>query len=276
MMNPIVRVGTLLALLSNAAAQPAPPTPMSNYSWPSNALGQHRILLQLSDDAASSSSPSSTAVWAKLNWHRRPIPNATTTDVIVTNAATGEVVYNAVRAPAGQGIGAAEALVIVFQPLHTIPAPPAPPSPPPSDGKWIVNDGTASASIVTGCSGSYDSGTACWKAVDGVLEFCATGRHEEGWDGAVAINNTEWIEFDLGQKIAVDALKLTTVGIHDDAHFPVHNPAECSFLYSESAAGPWKLLTSGTAEAAATCVHAPPVPHTARTLHPRHTCFCCC
>ena len=158
-------------------------------------MGQHRVLVSIA--ATSSSSSTTNAVWAKLEWKRRPIPNASTTDVIVTNAATGDVVYNAVRAPVGPGIDAGEALVVLFQPLHTTaptppPNPPAPPAPP--GIQWIENNGTEARSIVTGCSGAYDAGTACWKAADGLRMFdTRPGDKEQGWDGVVSAGTTlEW------------------------------------------------------------------------------------
>jgi hypothetical protein len=169
----------LVAAATAAGTAAMQPTP-SNYTWMPH-MGQHRVLVRITPSISS-------AVWCKLEWNRRPIPNASTTDVIVTNAATGDVVYNAVRAPAGPGIDAAEALVILFEPLHTTPGPaPSPsPSPPPAPPgtQWIENKGTAARSIVSGCSGAYDAGTACWKAADGLVLFDSTpGEKEEGWDG---------------------------------------------------------------------------------------------
>jgi hypothetical protein len=77
---------------------------------------------------------------------------------MVTSATTGEVIANAVRAPAGSR-NDNEALVVIFEPTKLAPA----------TGNFIVNTGTSAQSIVTSCSGS--TAGACWKAVDGLIEF---------------------------------------------------------------------------------------------------------
>ena len=171
------------AVARTAAVQPT----SSNYTW-TPQMGQHRALVRVSAPI------SKNAVYTILEWRRRPIPNASATDVVITNAATGDVVHNAVRAPAGPGIDAGEALVILFEPLYTTP-PPSPPSPPaPSGTQWIENTGTSASSIVRGCSGAYDVGTACWKAVDGRVLFNSGGGTQEGWDGSPAPSTTvEWL-----------------------------------------------------------------------------------
>ena len=95
-------MAALLTVATPAAAAAAPSA--TNFSW-APSLGQHRAIITL----PASRTPGA-AVWATVPWQRRPVPDTTTTDAVLTVASTGAVVANAVRAPAGPGIKDSEAL----------------------------------------------------------------------------------------------------------------------------------------------------------------------
>ena len=161
---------------------------------------QQQQQVALDNSAPTFTAPAPAPVWVTVPWNRRRIPDADATNVVLTVAATGEVVRNVVRAPvhspdSGQPVASREALSFVFEPV---------PAPPPGDDVWIPNNGTATENVVTNCSGAQRSTLACWKAVDGVLEFSdAGGAGDAGWDGAVEPGTViEWLEVDLGATAA--------------------------------------------------------------------------
>ena len=239
-----------------AAVELQLPVAGANVSWPP-ARGQHRALITVSRHAQGHAN--GTAVWATVPWQRRATPNASATDAVLTVAATGAVVANVVRAPAGPGIPESEAAIFVFEPATLAPPPPMPPPGPGADG-WVANGGTAAQSIVTACSGAQASVYACWKAVDGKLLFNDAGGAPEGWDGKPGEDGVEFLELDLGRSVAVDRFAVYAVGKHEDAEwFPQHNPAAVRLLTraertgdddgGAATAATWRLLFNGTVAA---------------------------
>ena len=109
-------IATLLLLLAATLAL------SSAAPWPSAyQLGRHRALINLSATTTTiqpSSAPGS-AVWVTIPWQRRRVPDTDSTDLVLTVASTGEVVKNAVRAPALGANSSREAITIVFQPATT-------------------------------------------------------------------------------------------------------------------------------------------------------------
>eukprot|EP00937_MAST-01D_sp_MAST-1D-sp2_P004808 g4808.t1 len=237
----------LISSLASASAASADP------AWPAG-LGQHRALIHLDSGALERAAASGTdgAAWVDIPWQRRQVPDPDRTNVVITVASSGAVVSNALRAPVPGAANSREALGFVFEPVAAAPA-----------SNWIANNGTAAASIVTGCSGAQRPTLDCWKAVDGLLLFNdASPRSDQGWDGKAEANGTEWIEFDLGGAAAAVAggegqpglLPIDRVGLYsvaradDPKWFPQHNPAEVK-LFARADAGadtPWQLLVSKT------------------------------
>ena len=261
MLPSVVLLATLSIHVSDANTAATPP---NNFSWAAG-LGQHRAIITLPPSHA----PHGTAAFATVLWQRRPVPPTNTTAAVLTIAATGEVVGNAVRAPAGPGISDSEALIFVFEP--TAPGDgPSPPSPPPTADGWQLNTGTAARSILTGCSGQSSGDNQCWKAVDGKMEFNDAGGGE-GWDGKPDTKHgagVEWLELDLcpsssssssssGVSLpgSAEAAPVTKFGLYsvskadDRQWFPVHNPAAVMLLARGSTSGSWKEVYNGTVQA---------------------------
>ena len=203
-------------------------------SAPTPQLGHHYVNITLAPGTAGG------AVFADLGWRRRAVPDANSTDVLLLERTSGRRVTNAVRAPAPGGVSPAEAATIVFEPVSAAPV-----------FEWIPLEGTAKRNAVTGCSGAYDATLACWKAVDGLIEFDADGLPHEGWDASPGGDGVEFLELDLGAPAAVSALGIFGVDAAEDGHWPWHNVADAALLSRAGAAGPWEPHLAGAVAAAA-------------------------
>ena len=99
-----MRMRKVLVLLLGAFVSAAP-RDQTAPSWPVDVgFGQHRALIRLDDSLLVASTAETTgtgtsteandAVWVDVPWHRRAVPDADNTSVILTVASTGAVIAN--------------------------------------------------------------------------------------------------------------------------------------------------------------------------------------
>eukprot|EP00039_Didymoeca_costata_P002367 m.59698 g.59698 ORF g.59698 m.59698 type:complete len:1227 (-) comp11265_c0_seq1:74-3754(-) len=221
----IVNVVLFLACLLQANAQHMIKTVEVSKSVGTN-LGAHFVEITLSDNMGNT-----TAAWVDVMWRRRPTPNSSTTNCVLTVASSGEQVDNIVRTQINSSITMQEGASFVFEPVVTG-----------EDMDWIANSGTASNSIVTSCSGADGAENPCWKAVDGVYEF-SYGGSGEGWN---ANGGNETLYFDLGKmNETVSGFGIWSMMRSEDPQwYPVHDPGVVSLSTSTSAQGPWVPVLS--------------------------------